>query len=222
MERKATSKEAKEILGIDFLGPEELQRIRGFLKIGNQMRNKIPTIPFSLAVLRKLQGKYILILGVSEDLRGKPLTLNRLRQTFGTDPNIHKPCFYNQDWYLLHTFAKKTVLQRRWYLIRKEVERSSRGVEPRLLLRKLNHKKDFPLAILTAFVFFAYWFHTGGKILWEHDFLWCKDRDDNGDRIYTGRYSDSTGKNKSGFNVHRHLSIRPCYGLTPEIKRPRV
>lgn len=216
MERKTTIEEAKKVLGIDFLGPEELQRIRGSFKIKSQVRDRIPAIPFSSAVLKKLRGKYILILGVSSDSMGRPLTLNRLRQMFSIDPDVSEPCFYNQDWYLLHTFAKETTLQQRWYLIRKEVEQSSRGMEPNLLLRKLNHNEDFPSAILTALAFFAYWFHTGGKILWKHDFLWCKDHDDNGDRIYTGRYIDPAGKNKNGFNVHRYLSIRSCYGLAPE------
>ena len=54
-------------------------------------------------------------------------------------------------------------------------------------------------------------------MLWRHDFIWCDDSDHNGDRIYTGRYIDPNGINKNGFNIHRHLSIRPCYGAAPVI-----
>ena len=61
--------------------------------------------------------------------------------------------------------------------------------------------------------FFAYFLLNDGKILWKDDFVWCQDKDSNNDQIYTGRYLDANGKNKNGFNIHRHLKIRKLFGV---------
>ncbi|PIT93557.1 hypothetical protein COU00_03750, partial [Candidatus Falkowbacteria bacterium CG10_big_fil_rev_8_21_14_0_10_43_11] len=151
-------------------------------------------------------------LGVQRNATGQKLTLNSLRDFFGVNPEIKEPCFYNQDWYFKEKFAEQTVLKNKWYLIGKEVDKNTRGKSPETM-----KGAAFPPAILTAFIFFAYYFHTDGKILWQQDFIWCSDKDNNGDRIYTGRYIDPDRINKNGFNIHRHLSIRQCYGLAPMI-----
>ena len=48
--------------------------------------------------------------------------------------------------------------------------------------------------------------------LWNYDYVWCKDRDNTGDQIYVGRYTDPDGINADGFEIHRHLSIKKSYG----------
>ena len=212
--------EAKKIMGKNFIGPDELKKIS--LKLGIvdpfKIKSKIPNIHFDLSLLKNIRKDYILILGVHQDKNGKKLTLNRMRSIFGWSPEKFEPCFYNQDWYLKEKFADNKILNFRWYLIKKTVNKESRSKRPDEILRSLKMKEDFPTAVLTAFTFFAYYFHTNGEILWKHDFIWCSDKDKNGDRIYTGRYNDVKKINKNGFNVHRHLSIRPCYGFAPEIK----
>jgi len=65
----------------------------------------------------------------------------------------------------------------------------------------------------------VYYFHTQGGLLWKSDFIWCSDKDKNGDQIYVGRYRDPLGVNKNGFNIHRHLKIRNYYGLAPVINQ---
>jgi len=219
MERKEKLKEAKKIMGKNFIGPEELRKIASRFKILDPLKFgcSIPNISFNLNYLQKIHQDYILILGIPIDKRGEKLTINRMRSIFGWNPEKSEPCFYNQDWYLKEKFAKNTTLDFKWYLIKKNVSEESRGKDPKEILKHLKNKENFPTAVLTAFTFFSYYLLTGGEILWKHDFIWCRDIDHNGDRIYTGRYIDPKKINKNGFNVHRHLSIRPCYGFAPQI-----
>lgn len=204
--------EAKKIMGKNFIGLDELSLIAG--ELSNAPVSTIPKVHYEAKVLKKAAKDYLLIFGVTKMKDGKPLTLNNMRAHFGLDPAVSEPCFYNQDWYLNEKFADKATLKNRWYLIRKDVIKETRGVRPDMLEGKLKKGEQFPSAILTAFTFFAYYFLHDGAMLWKHDFIWCSDKDKNGDRIYTGRYTDPKKINKSGFNIHRHLSIRPAYGAT--------
>lgn len=212
-------KEAKEIMGENFIGPEDLGKISGKLKIPDplQFNKGIPAISFDEDFLKKNNQDYLLILGLPEAADGEKLTLNKLRSILGTDPNLSEPCFYNQDWYLKEGFARDTIPDFKWHLISKRIQEDSRGKRPEDLLKDVGIE-SFPSAVLTAFVFFANYLLKEGEILWKNDFIWCQDTDHNGDRIYTGRYLDPDKVNKNGFNIHRHLAIRPCYGLAPQIK----
>lgn len=211
--------QAKKIMGRNFIGPEELSKIKKELKITDPLKFKkpIPKIPFSQDLLKKIRKNYILILGMPKNKEGGKLTINQMRDMFGWNPDKKEPCFYNQDWYLNEKFAQKN-LALKWYLIRKKIIKNSKGQEPKNIARNLALEENFPQAILTAYTFFAYYFHTKGEILWQANFIWCSDKDQNGDMIYTGRYLAPKKINKNGFNVHRHLSIRPCYGIAPEIR----
>ena len=208
---------AKKIMGRGFIGPDELGGVSAKLGIADVSRRnfRIPPITMTERSLRKASKDHLLILGVPKTRNGKKLTLNRMRAHLGWNPAVSEPCFYNQDWYLKEKFAKDTTLEARWYLVRKTVVNKSRGKFPEAATAHLERGETVPPAIVTAFAFFAYYFLTGGSMLWEHDFVWCADKDSNGDRVYTGRYTDQKGVNKHGFNVHRHLSIRPCYGIAP-------
>lgn len=211
--------QAQKNMGKNFLGPDQLQKIANKLNIANPVSfGEIPKLQFSAADLKRLAPDYLLILGMPKNKQGRPLTINQMRSFYGADPGKREPCFYHQDWYLKENFSNQTTLKFGWYLISKTVDGKTRGREPEVILKKLAKNQDFPSAILTAFTFFAYYFLTGGKILWKHDFIWCADRDSNGDRVYTGRYIDPKGKNKNGFNIHRHLSIRRCYGCVTQLK----
>lgn len=146
------------------------------------------------------------------------ITINQLREDFGIDPAISEPCFYNQDWYLKEGFASTTATDGEWHVLPKNVRDEWRAKRPEDIESELASTERLPTAVTAAFTFFAYWHHTGGEKLWKHDFLWCSDRDHNGDRIYVGRYEDPDGINKNGFNIHRHLALRPSYSAAPEIE----
>lgn len=212
-------KKIKKIMGKNFIGPDELRKISHSFKTPNLVGNnkRIPKIPFNLNYLKKIHRDYILILGITRNRENEKLTINNMRSIFGFDSQKSEPSFYNQDWYLKEKFAQDTTMKFKWYLIKKIVNRNTRGENPEIISKNLKNKEIFPSAVLTAFTFFAYYFLNRGDILWEHDFIWCSDKDKNNDRIYTGRYIDPKKINKNGFNIHRHLSIRSCYGLAPQI-----
>lgn len=207
--------DAKKIMGKNFIGPDELSLIAS--EFIGAPTSVIPKIHYDAKVLQKAAKDHLLILGVTKTKDGKPLTINNMRDYFGFDPEKSEPCFYNQDWYLKEKFAHTTTLKNRWYLIRKNVIKETRGVRPDAIEGKLKKNEQFPSAVLTAFAFFSYYFLHDGALLWKHDFIWCSDKDKNGDRIYTGRYSDPKKINKNGFNIHRHLSIRPAYGAVTQL-----
>ena len=204
MERVSTINEAKEIMGPNFMGPQELKLIADKMPI--KISSAIPLIPFGFEELKTKQDDYLLILGTSQMQNGELLTLKSLRNYFGINPELSEPCFYNQDWYLNENFFKNP-LETKWYLIRKSVLQETRGKN----LDEMKIITTFPTAILCAYSFFAHWFFSK-EYLWENDFVWCKDIDVNGDRIYVARYIDRAGICKNGFSIHRHLRIRENYG----------
>ncbi|OGG73759.1 hypothetical protein A3A40_01555 [Candidatus Kaiserbacteria bacterium RIFCSPLOWO2_01_FULL_54_20] len=195
---------------IPTIGPEEL------LKFPFKCGGEAPLIPFSDEILRAHADTHLLVFTPRAYLDGTPITLNSLRERFGIDPAVSEPCMYNQDWYLKEEFASETVLDGKWHLMRKNVLDAARAKRPEDIEASLSGE-GFPSAASAAFAFFAWWFATGGETLWKNDFVWCSDRDHNGDRIYVGRYIDPTGINKNGFNIHRHLSLRPAHSAAPEV-----
>lgn len=204
MERTTSIDEAKKIMGANFIGYDELLIISE--KFPLVIQDHYPDIPFSKDELISKKENYILIIGVSEMRKGLPLTLLSMKDHFGVNPDVSEPCFYNQDWYLKENFMN-TTLENKWYLIKKSVFEESRAILPNILRTKYS----FPTAILCAYSFFVYWFFAN-QLLWKNDFVWCSDKDHNGDWIYIGKYIDIDGVNKNGFSIHRHLEIRDFYG----------
>lgn len=211
MERKATIREAKNIMGKNFIGPEELLKISSIFNFFLP-KKAVPTISIPIKEIKKIKKDYILILGIPG------LTINKMRQIFGFSPEKSEPCFYNQDWYLKEKFADQKTMDFKWYLIQKTVDKKTKGKNPLELEKNQLPGKKFPSAVLAAFTFFAYYFLNNKEILWSYDFIWCNDKDLNGDRVYAGRYKDRKKINKNGFNIHRHLSLRQCHGVSWQIK----
>lgn len=199
-----TIERAKEIMGEQFIGPDELREIAHYFKLNIPV--EIPAIPYDEEKLLASKEHYLLILGVSKFADGKDVTCRNLKAIFGKDPDVSEPCFYNQDWYDKEEFIDSPMTLG-WYLIRKDVFEESRAVMPDELMKVIS----FPSAISCTYAFFVTWLSKGVK-LWYHDFVWCSDVDHNGDRIYVGKYHDVDGVNKNGFSIHRHLALRPCYG----------
>ena len=204
MERRTELDKAASIFGSNFFGPDILSHFSN--EIGVEMPSQIPDIPYDIDFLSTKKNDHLLFLNASKMITGAPVTLMSLRDFFGTDPSCSEPCFYNQDWYINESFAVEK-LDCSWNLIRKDVFEESRAINPDLLSE--HHR--FPPAVLCAYVFFLY-FKVTGQPLWKDDYIWCKDRDHNNDRIYVGCYSDSAGLKKNGFEIHRHLSLKRSYG----------
>lgn len=193
---------AKQIMGENFIGPNDLlnQSVLDFLV------DDVPKIPFELSELEMKSEDYMLILGVKRFKDGESITIRKLIKIFGKDPDKCEPCFYNQDWYDKETFID-VEMNNEWLFIRKNIFEDSRSVMPEQLMKKYI----FPMAVDCCYAFFVSWI-CKDIILWNHDFVWCRDIDHNGDRIYVGKYHDVDGVNKNGFSIHRHLALRDCYG----------
>ncbi len=203
MDERVTIERAKEIMGENFVGPDELKEIKW---IGHDELQNIPDIPFPENELKEKANDYLLMLGVNVLSDGRELTIRNLQTIYGKNPYQHEPCFYNQDWYDKESFID-IPMNNGWFMIRKNVYEDSRAVQPTELL-KIH---EFPSAIKCVYAFFVAWECCNIK-LWYHDFVWCSDTDHNNDRIYVGKYHDVDGVNKNGFSIHRHLALRPCYG----------
>lgn len=205
--------EAEKILGKRFIGPAQLASLSAKLPLA--LPATLPGIPWSAELLNK-NTDLIVVWGVPAFTSGEKVTINALRDIFGTNPGASEPCFYNQDWYIKEPFAAEKTLEAQWYALRSSLTPESRGQELAQVLSGLTPGEQLPSAILTAFAFFTFHLLTG-EALWPKEFVWCSDVDSNGDQIYTGRYYDPIGNNKNGFNIHRHLKIKPWYGSAPEL-----
>ncbi len=193
----------------NFIGAEELTSIASKMNLSVKALNEasIPYIPYSEQQLQQHKTTHLLILAVPFIENGASLNLMELRNFFGLNPDEKEPCFYNQDWYVKEEFVQKGFEDYQWFLIKKELIDDSRAKE----INVETDLKNLPSALICAFSFFAYFFHAN-EYLWKNDFVWCSDTDANGDRIYVGRYFDSSGIAKNGFSIHRHLRLRNNYG----------
>lgn len=196
--------------GRNFIGPEQVNVLLARMGLPALAAEQVPEPDYPQALLRDRAADHLLVLGCPGPA-DRPLDILRYREVFGTDPAVQEPCLYNQDWYLAEDFVRR-VPECRWYLLRREVLEQSRAAQPEALLS--GGSLRFPPAVLCVEAFFAA-FLSYGDYLWDHDFVWCADTDHNGDRIYVGKYHDVDGINKNGFSIHRHLSLRPCYGAAP-------
>jgi hypothetical protein len=192
-------------MGLNFIGREEISCIDKQFPLTTP--SILPEIPFSAETLKESSEDYILICGAENADPKHPLNIFFMRDFFGMSPEVSEPCFYNQDWYLSEEFVR-TPLDIKWYLIKKHAIESTRSELPESVLKR---NIRFPSTIVCAYTFFVYYF-VRKEYLWYHDFVWCSDSDHNNDRIYVGKYNDVDNINKNGFSIHRHLSLRPCYG----------
>ncbi len=210
MERTTTLIRAKEIMGVNFIGTEELKSIEKEMGIfvPDEILEQPPKINFVEELLENHKNDYLLILGIPYYKDRTPLTIVKMREHFGWEPDKSEPCFYNQDWYINEEFANKTSLEFKWYLLKKNVYEEHRG-------KTINDfdNLQLPSAVLVTYLFFSFLFHSKSEILWENTFIWCSDQDIHGDQIYVGRYKDPLRINKNGFNIHRYLKVRSNFSL---------
>ena len=203
MERNATIEEARQIFGENMIGIDELSQLPDMWVLSLPVPEY--ELPWTVEELESYKKDYLLILAADKFINGEPVSLASIKKRVGVNPDESEPCLYNQDWYDKEDFVQRPI-QAGWYLIKRDVFDDSRAVSP----NELEVKHSFPTAIQCAYAFFIMWY-SRNVCLWRHDFVWCSDKDHNGDRIYVGKYHDIDGVNKNGFSIHRHLALRSCY-----------
>lgn len=201
----------------NIIGIEKLKAVAEKLGIFVSPKNysDVPVIPEKLSKeYYKNSESNILILGIPLYKDQTPLTIVKMREHFGIDPEINEPCFYNQDWYMNEKFANQTNLEFKWYLIPKGLINISKGLTVDEYKRNENISGNLllPSALLTAFTFFTYNL-LFDETIWPNEYIWCSDFDNNHDRIYIGKYYDPKRINKNGLEIHRHLTIKNYHGL---------
>lgn len=196
--------EAKKILNNNFIGSVELKKINNAFSVA--VPEKLPPILFEQNELEKYKDTHLLILCVPQFEDGSNITIETIKKKITMFNG--KPRFYNQDWYLKEQFIRKP-LNLKWLLISKKLLDESRAMPADKVISsyKLNS------AVELTYAFFVNYFVNKGEKLWNNDYVWCSDVDDKGDQIYVGRYTDTSGLNADGFEIHRHLRIKNNYGV---------
>ena len=195
---------AEEIMGRNFIGRGALSAIGGHFAVS--IPDVLPDISFDESTLVKNGCSHLLLFCPAEFSDGTKITIETIRNKISSIGG--EPCFYNQDWYLNEKFIKVS-LEPKWLLLSKELPDESRAMSA----DKVVAKYSLHSAVELTFAFFVYFFISGGKKLWNNDYVWCSDVDDKGDQIYVGRYTDASGLNVDGFEIHRHLRIKKNYGV---------
>ena len=196
--------EIKKCLGHNFIGADELSLIKNSFSV--QIPTVLPPIPFDESTIVANRDTHLLLLCLSKFSDGTDITIKAMKERISMLDGA--PCFYNQDWYLNEEFIKKT-LKTKWLFISKKLLDDSRA----MTIDKVLSKYKLYSAVELTFAFFANYFINNGEKLWNNDYVWCSDVDDKGDQIYVGRYTDASGLNKDGFEIHRHLRIKKNYGV---------
>jgi hypothetical protein len=209
------SEHLRALFGERYLDPGAWAPFAGKLRV--KVPADVPAPRWSDDFLTSRANGHMLVFAPSQHEDGEPITLNSLRACFGIDPVMSEPCFYNQDWYLKEDFAARQALEPGWHLFPVSVLEKANAKGPQEVQKLLEPGEQFSLAVNYTFAFFLFWLRTGGKLLWGNNFIWCRDRDHNGDCVYIGRYEDPAGINKKGFEIHRHLSLRNFHTAAPEV-----
>jgi hypothetical protein len=203
-----SQKRAREIMGKNFLGVEEVAECFG-IQLTQEELTKVAEIPFTEATLEECKDTHILFLGINHDKEGKPLTINRLREMF---PSTGQPRFWSyQFWYDKEKFAAKETPELKWYLIRKTVSEESRSknyIEQEKLLKE-NEERERAIVYVYGILLMS---KARKERLFEQDYVWCTDLDSGGYRVCVG-YFGSRGLGISyywGSRYDHYLGLAPA------------
>lgn len=176
MNKKGTvsQKRAREIMGENFLGIEEVSQHFG-VSFGKKLV-KFDEIPFPKTVLTECKDTHILFPGF-------PLTILDVRSKVSPDlfQRMH-------SWYIKKVFAKKDKVELRWYLIRKDTAPESTSKKYQQQLAILSKNEEVPRACEVFYMIILY-FLTTGIFLFEDNLVRCRDETD-GNRVRLGFFHE--------------------------------
>lgn len=143
-------KEAKEILGNDFLGPEEIKA--AFL---DQVEiSEVPSIPFSKEELEKARElEQMLILRIDKAKDGSDLTMEKIHSILNGKIKDGAKVLYSVDWYKDEEFYKKDKPEPSWALVSKEAVPDSSNknyLEQTEILANYLRNEVFKVSIMPA------------------------------------------------------------------------
>ena len=129
-------KEAQELLGKDFLGPDVIEKTFGVQLTAEELQ-EVAELPFAHEELEQAKALgMMLVLRVDHDAEGKPLTINQIREMFKGGDTLGDPkkkkkkiCYRDRGdgWYDKEEFATKATAKLGWGLVMKSVLPESTG-----------------------------------------------------------------------------------------------
>ncbi len=181
--------EAKTIMGTNFFGLEEAAKHLGAKWTQDQL-DALATVPFTKEVLEACKDTHVLVAGY-------PMTLLQVRTKAGRAKK--GKLFYTPTggWYETQAFAKKTKVEVRWYLIRKQPVDNSTSKswdEQQALLKD----ETTPTACVMTYTVMGHFLNTGER-LFENVYVRCSDIVSDGNRVYVGCF-DAYGFGVRGYS----------------------
>jgi hypothetical protein len=117
--------------------------------------------------------------------------------TLGAYIEQHMALFYPQTWYRRQGFMCD--------LLGRLSPQYRLNQVPKLLGQFDPHAQNFTPSVTEALVLAVEYRRQTGNHLWPYNFVWCRDLDDRGDRLYVG---GSLMDDTPGIQIHRHLTPR--------------
>lgn len=118
----ASMEKAREIMGKDFLGPEEIKKALG-IEV-----DKVPGIPFTANEIEKAKGLgQMFILRVEKASNGEPLTIEKIGDLLSGKDKDGGEVLYENDWYENENFFIEETARPGWALVSKESIPGSNG-----------------------------------------------------------------------------------------------
>ncbi|MCL5733064.1 MAG: hypothetical protein M1334_00125 [Patescibacteria group bacterium] len=214
-EEGAEFQEAREILGKDLIGPEEIKKVFN-IELSPEEIEKVKDIPFSREELEKAKELgMMLVLRVDHDRGGSPLTISRLKEMFNGGDTLGAPgkkkdkIFYSklgEGWYNNEDFATKETAHLGWGLVAKSVlpetlnknhEDQWKEVEKWAKKNSVDVKtlrRRTPIEVIYDEI--AY-YGANKESLLEETYDWTSARSSGGGLVYVGSF-DSDGLDVNG------------------------
>ena len=174
-------KRAREIMGKNFLGIEEVTKHYGMAFSAEQLAS-LATIPFSEATLKACKDTHILVAGF-------PMTILEIRAKAPKNPKTFYS--YKDAWYNNEAFAANERVELRWYLIRKNIVANSTSKDFETQKDLLSENEMVPRACEFTYAIVLYFLVTGER-LFGNVYARCADLDSDRYRVLVG-YFDSDG-----------------------------
>jgi len=189
-----SQRQAKEIMGKNFLGIEEVTQHLG-VQFTEKELVQLREIPFTEGVLQECKDTHILVAGY-------PLSIIDVREKASD-------LFYHQDWYDNEEFAKKEKVDLRWYLVKKDIVPDSINKTYQEQTTLISDKEEVPKACEMVYLIILYYLAKNVR-LFEHLYSRCQNFSSVGDRVPVGCFGSH------GFHVDHHWggNRRDALGLS--------
>lgn len=170
---------ARDIMGEDLFGIRDVAQAFGKFWLQESQRSILRSVPFSVDTLEKCKADgFKLFLGINQNRDGDVLTIECFRGMF---PEL----FGEKDNFSSCKFAKRTIIEPEWYLVKASIVEESRKKpyqDQEEILNKNEYREDAVLYIYLMCLVHK----VRGERLFDEDFVWCADKNGEEGRVFAG------------------------------------